>query len=868
MIYTMKLADLKNGQKGTITGVRGRGQFRKRITEMGFVRGKTVTVIKNAPMRDPIEYKLMDYNISLRRKEAALIDVEVPVRDEVRACPDHSDPYRHGERRRMKWHRHRHSDNSLTACGDDTATTRPARGHDASTIRVALVGNPNSGKTTLFNYATGARERVGNYGGVTIDAKEARISRNGRTFIITDLPGTYSLTAYSPEELYVRQHIIEDRPDVIVNIIDASNLERNLYLTTQLIELGQKVVVALNMYDELQTKGDSFDYETLGNLLGIPFVPTIGTKGIGIDNLLDTVTEVHENRNRTVRSINIYYGADIEKAMAFLGKIIQEKGSSAVTITPRYAAVKLLEKDSAMQRRIDESSATGCEVTGAAKKLILALESELKQDSETIITDARYGFIAGALRETYRPGTRPAVTVSERIDGILTHQVLGFPIFLLFMWLTFQLTFTLGRYPMNWIESGIAHLSRFIVTAMPAGLLRELMTDGVIAGAGGVIMFIPNILILFFMISLMEDTGYMARAAFIMDRLMHAIGLHGKSFIPLIMGFGCNVPAIMATRTLESRKDRILTMLIIPFMSCSARLPVYVLFISAFFPSHAGSVLFALYLAGIAVAVSTAMVIKKTVFRKAEVPFVMELPPYRAPRMKNTLRHMWERGKEYLKKIGGIVLIAAVLIWALGRFPSETRYSKNYDSIVADIRAEYDSKINSARVGDPAALKSITDKADAAIKSIEQEKDLEHLENSYIGRIGRVIEPVMEPLGFDWKMSVSIITGLAAKEIAVSTMGILYHADKDAPEGSGALIKKIKEQRYGSGPRAGQPIFDPATALAYMAFMLLYIPCVATLVTMRRESGTWKWPVFSALFSITLAWLAAFLIQQAGSLIR
>jgi ferrous iron transport protein B len=864
----MKLTDLKNGQKGTITGVRGHGQFRKRITEMGFVRGKTVTVIKNAPMKDPIEYKLMDYNISLRRKEAALIDVEAPGTSEEPVCPDHSYSYRREERHRWKGYRDHHSDNSTTACRDDAERERPEQVNDAGIIRIALVGNPNSGKTTLFNYATGARERVGNYGGVTIDAKEARFSRNGRTFIITDLPGTYSMTAYSPEELYVRRHIIEKRPDVIVNIIDASNLERNLYLTTQLIELGQKVVVALNMYDELEGKGDSFDYETLGKMLGIPFVPTIGTKGIGIHQLLDTITEVHENRNRTIRSINIYYGADVEKAIASLVKSIQEKGSSAIAIPSRYAVVKLIEKDSAMQHLIADAWPSGCDIAGLAKKLILALESELKQDSETIITDARYGFIAGALRETYRPGTRPAVTASERIDGILTHQVLGFPIFLLFMWLTFQLTFTIGRYPMKCIEFGIVQLSRLVLTAMPAGLLRELITDGIIAGVGGVILFIPNILILFFMISLMEDTGYMARAAFIMDRLMHTFGLHGKSFIPLIMGFGCNVPAIMATRTLESRKDRILTMLIIPFMSCSARLPVYVLFISAFFPSHAGSVLFGLYLTGIAVAVSTAMVMKNTVFRKAEVPFVMELPPYRAPRMKNTLRHVWDRGKEYLKKIGGIVLIAAIIIWALGRFPTKTQYSKNFDSIIAVLHAQYDSKSQSGKHRSSADLKSDAENLDDEIQSIEHEKDTEHLENSYIGRIGRVVEPVMAPLGFDWKMSVSILAGLAAKEIAVSTIGILYHADKNTPEGSSSLIKKIKDQRYSSGPRAGQAIFDPVTALAYMTFMLLYIPCTATLVTMRRESGTWKWPVFSALFSTTLAWLAAFLVQHAGSLIR
>lgn len=851
----MKLSELTRGQRGIITRVRGRGPFRKRITEMGFIKGKSITVIKNAPMMDPIEYRLMDSHISLRRSEARLIDVEFLQHDEgasilqwTGSCIDSND-------------RGRMYKQPMKGAFHDPAS-RVQSGTDSGAIHVVLVGNPNSGKTTIFNHASGSRERVGNYSGVTVTSREARFRHGDYTFVITDLPGTYSLTEYSPEELFVRTHIREKKPDLVINIVDASNLERNLYLTVQLMEMGVKVIAALNMYDELEKKGDALDYESLGSLLGIPFVPTIGSSGEGISALFDTAIAVHENREPQTRTVMINYGADIEKAIASVQ--MQIAGSSPVVA--RYTALKLLEKDADTGRQFLCGNEPANPAIRQAEKEIRLLESELKEDSGTLITDARYGFIAGALRETFRPAPRPEVTYSERIDRILTNQILGFPLFLLFMWITFQLTFTVGKYPMGWIEAGAAYLSRLITTLMGPGLLRDLLTDGIIAGVGGVIVFIPSILILFFMISLMEDTGYMARAAFIMDRLMHALGLHGKSFIPLIMGFGCNVPAIMATRTLDSRKDRILTMLIIPFMSCSARLPVFVLFISAFFPDHEGSILFALYLTGIAVATGTAMVMKKTVFRKVEAPFVMELPPYRLPRLRNTSRHMWDRTKEYMKKIGGIVLAAAILIWALGRFPEKTAYSKDYAAMITAAEAQYQNELLRV-MSDAAALSSLQKTRDAEIRSLKADMDRERLEHSYIGKIGMLMEPAMAPLGFDWRMSVSVITGLAAKEIAVSTIGILFHADKNAPDSSRSLITRIKEQRYLSGPMAGKPIFDPATALGYMVFMLLYVPCVATLATMKRESGSWKWPVFSALFSITVAWSAAFAIHQIGLLI-
>ncbi|MBN1495120.1 MAG: ferrous iron transport protein B [Spirochaetes bacterium] len=851
----MNLSELKNGQKGVIRRVRGTGPFRKRITEMGFVRGKTVTVIKNAPMRDPIEYKILDYNISLRRKEAALIDVDIP-EHAAPVCVEEELSELNGRPFRLRQRRGRRR-RDMRISVPEIAAVHPPRQSEVPLIRVALVGNPNSGKTTIFNRLSGLQERVGNYGGVTIEAKEARFIRSGHIFHVTDLPGTYSITAYSPEELFVRKHIIENSPDVIVNIIDAANLERNLYLTAQLIEMGLKVVVALNMYDELEKKNDFFDYETLGKLLGIPFIPTIGHADVGFDALFEAIIAVHQNRNEITRTININYGSDMEKAITAIQNALADSGLPESAGPPRYSAVKLLEKDGAMEEHFTRLGPAGCNLAALVRKQIEELESALKEDTETFLADARYGFIAGALRETYRPAARPAMTASEKIDRILTHQIFGLPIFFLFMLITFQFTFSVGQYPMDWIEAGIGLLSEFVTSWMQPGLLRELIVDGIIAGVGGVVIFVPSILILFFMISLMEDTGYMARAAFIMDRLMHAIGLHGKSFIPLLMGFGCNVPAIMATRTLESRKDRVLTMLIIPFMSCSARLPIYLLFIGAFFPEHAATVLFGLYFTGIAVAVCSAMAMKKTLFRKAEVPFVMELPPYRAPLVRNTLRHMWERGKEYLKKVGGIVLIAAILIWALSRFPADIHIVKNFDEMIVAAQEHY------SLASDVVIRSAAGEHARSPVDSRATEQ--QRLERSFIGVIGKAAEPVMAPLGFDWKMGVSLITGLAAKEIAVSTLGILYHAGGDKDR---SLVVTIREQRHESGPLAGERIFDSLTALGYMVFVLLYVPCVATLVTMRRETGSLKWPLFSAIFSISLAWLAAFIIHNLGSLLR
>ncbi|MDX9920905.1 MAG: ferrous iron transport protein B, partial [Paludibacter sp.] len=716
-------------------------------------------------------------------------------------------------------------------------------------INVALVGNPNCGKTTLFNHASGSHERVGNYSGVTVDAKEASLKRNDYLFNIVDLPGTYSITEYSPEELYVRTHIIDNKPDIVINVVDASNLERNLFLTTQLIDMNIKVVIALNMYDELERKKVQFDYEGLGAMLGIPIIPTVASRGRGVNELFDKLIEVYEDRDPSVRHIHINYGALIEKAINNIQHEIWKTPRIRDRYSSRYVAVKLLETDKTTLHEL-EGFDNYAEIKEVARQNIAMLEKEYGEKSETIITDAKYGFIDGALKETYKEPKADKRSVKRELDDILTHRYFGFPIFLFFMWLMFQATFSLGSYPMEWIDSGVGMLSNWLQNTMAEGPLRDLVVDGIVGGVGGVIVFLPNILILFFCISLMEDTGYMARASFIMDKLMHKIGLHGKSFIPLVMGFGCNVPAIMATRTLDNRKDRILTMIITPFMSCSARLPVYVLLISAIFPENQGIMLFGIYMVGILLAIITALIMKKVAFDKKDVPFVMELPPYRKPTLRNTTMHMWFKAKQYLQKMGSVILVASVLIWALGYFPTNVEYSKDYNSEIAAL--EQNMQLSEA------------DKS-SQINNLIVDQESERQEFSYIGRLGHAIEPVIEPLGFDWKMGVSIVTGLAAKEIVVSTMGVLYHADMDASEESETLKNNIKEQKHHTGVLKGQKVFTPLASIAFMLFILIYFPCVAVIAAIKKEAN-WGWAIFTMVYTTALAWLVAFATYQIGSL--
>ncbi len=822
-VNTTRLVDLQTGNEAIITKVLGRGAFRKRILEMGFIQGKKIKVIKNAPLLDPIQYNILGYDISLRRSEAALIEV-------VTSGKAPSGQEYHGTI-------------------DEDILKQNAR-EKSKHIRIALVGNPNSGKTSLYNFVSGKREHVGNYSGVTVDARKSTIQKDGYSIELIDLPGTYSITEYTPEEVYVRNHIIESNPDIVINVVDGSNLERNLYLTTQLIDLNIKVIIALNMSDEMEKNGDVLDDTMLGKLLGIPIIPTVSSRGQGLDELLKKVIQVYEDKDPTVRHIHIDYGNVIEKSIRRIQLFLKENRSLADKYSTRYLAIKLIEKDS-ICREIVQKLPNAELILAAAQEEINHLENEYLENSETIITDAKYGFISGALAETFSHSEAKKNRKLVNLDDLLTHRYWGFPIFIFFMWLMFQATFTIGNYPMEWIDAGVSHFSDFIASIMTEGPLKDLLIDGIIGGVGGVIVFLPNILILFFFISFMEDTGYMARASFIMDKLMHKIGLHGKSFIPVVMGFGCNVPAIMATRTLENKKDRIITMMIIPFMSCSARLPVYVLLISAFFPDNQGLVLASVYFIGILLAIIVAMILKKVMFNKQDIPFVMELPPYRIPTLRNTSIHMWYKGAQYLKKMGSVILIASIIIWALGYYPRNIELSRNFEQEIAMIH-------NSPSLS--------ADEISESVHALKHQWKSELQEKSYIGQTGHFLEPVLTPLGFDWKIGVSILTGMAAKEIVVSTIAVLYQADEGDDELSGSIGQKLKEQVHMSGPLAGQPVFSPLVAFGLMLFILIYFPCIAVIAAIKKE-GNWGWAIFTMFYTTLLAWLMAFASYQLGNLL-
>jgi ferrous iron transport protein B len=834
----VNLSELEPGSKATILRVKGRGAFRKRITEMGFVVGKEVTVIKKAPLQDPVEYNILGYNVTLRMSEAQLIEV---------------DPLNLTEQ-------------EINYSGTlDEVSENPQYSGKNKIIHVAFVGNPNSGKTTLFNYASNSRERVGNYSGVTVDAKEAKFEQEGYEFIITDLPGTYSITAYSPEELYVRDFINENMPDVVVNVVDASNLERNLYLTTQLIDMDIRVIVALNMFDELEKKGDVLDFKYLGQMLGVPFVPTVASKGKGIHDLFSKIIEVCEGSDQVYRHIHINYGRSLEEGIKAVQKKIRipENDDFLNKISSRFLAIKLLEKDpDAVEKTKNLKNAA--EITETVRREQARIEHEQREDTETLITDAKYGFIAGALAETLKPNPQTRRHKSEIIDTFITHKIWGIPIFIGLMWATFYGTFKIGHYPMNWIEWLVQEVSVLIHSNMADGMLKDLLIQGVIGGVGGVIIFLPNILLLYLFISLMEDTGYMARAVFIMDKAMHKIGLHGKSFIPLLMGFGCNVPAILSTRIIESRRDRLITMLINPFMSCSARLPVYILFITAFFQSYQGTILFGIYFTGVLLAIGSALVFRKTIFRKKDVPFVMELPPYRVPTMRSIVRHMWHRTGQYLQKIGGIILISSIVIWALGYFPVHFDEKKQIENQISALNNEI--SLNNQSLIQPQNIKdSINLNITSKIKELEFSIRVAQQKNSFIGRIGHFIEPVMRPLGFDWKMSVALLTGVSAKEVVVGTLGVLYQTE-DSGNGTQPLVEKLQNQYYTTGVKVGKPVFTPLVALSFMLFILIYFPCIGVVSAISRESGHWKWAAFVVVYTTTLAYLGSLALFQIGSL--
>lgn len=816
------LSDLKPGEQGIITKVKGYGAFRKRITEMGFVPGTSVTIIKHAPLGDPIELELMGYRISLRKNEANLIEI---VTDS--AANNYHSPFEGG-----------------TIPAQESLMQRAKE--EINTINVALVGNPNCGKTTLFNSATNRNEKTGNYGGVTVDLKTAQFKHNGYTINITDLPGTYSLSEYSPEELYVRKHLLNDMPDVVVNVIDASNLERNLYLTTQLIDINMKVVVALNMYDELTKKGDSFDYTLLGKMIGMPFVPVVATKGEGMQELLERIISIYQEKDGDYRHFHINYGTTINESIDLLKKEVNKNSELKAKFHTQYTAVKLLEGDAEFTGQVAKIPGTQ-ELIEIASKEIKKIERAYHDNSASVITDAKYAFIRGALEETFTPAKTGSFAKKYALDNILTHKWFGLPIFFFFMYLVFELTFTLGQYPMDWIDSGIGWLSSFVEGLMSEGIVKDLIVDGAIAGVGSVIVFFPQIMILFLFLSFMEDTGYMARVAFLMDKIMHQIGLHGKSVIPLIMGFGCNVPAIMATRTIENRKDRLITIMMIPFMSCGTKYPIYVLFVTALFTKHQGAILFSIYFIGMMIAVLTAIALKKFFKKKDDIPFVMELPPYRIPTWRSSLHHTWGRSQQYLRKMGTTILAGSVFIWALGYFPHKTEFSKDYDALIEVVQ-------NS---GAPAQ------EIEQKVLQLEAEQAYEQIEQSYIAEIGHTVEPIFKPLNYDWKVGVSLFTGIAAKELIISSMGVLYQSTDDSEV---TLQNKLKEQKFEGGDKIGESVFTPVSAYSLMLFVLIYLPCVAAIAAIKKEAG-WRWALFMIFYSCSLAWLVAFIVTTIGGLL-
>ncbi len=720
-------------------------------------------------------------------------------------------------------------------------TDEPARQAATTTrqLTVALAGNPNAGKTTIFNALTGGRQHVGNYPGVTVEKKEGSC-RVGQTHLrIVDLPGTYSLTAYSAEELVARNFLIHDRPDVVIDVLDASNLERNLYLAVQIMELGAPLVLALNMSDVAEQRGIRFDLGLLSDLLGVPIMPTIGHKGLGKADLLAKAVEVAERQDRPAPR-RIDYGPEMEAEIGKLQQRIDQAGQTPDGAGSRWLALKLLEGDENVRERIADTS-----IVAAAEQAAERLDSLLGDTPEALIADRRYGFIAGACQEAVRSTVESRRSTSDRIDMVVTSRVLGLPIFLALMYGVFHLTFTLGDPAMGWIEAGFGWLSGAVGGLWPEGsesLLRSLLVDGVIGGVGGVLVFLPNIVLLFLAIALLEDTGYMARAAFLMDRLMHKIGLHGKSFVPMLIGFGCSVPAIMATRTLESSRDRLTTMMVIPLMSCGARLPIYALIIPAFFPRawHA-PMLWIIYLIGIILAVLLAKLLKSTILRGEAPPFVMELPPYRAPTLRSVGLHMWNRCGAYLKKAGTVILAISIVLWAMQQWPDlpqdrEAAFAAQRGLVLARTQLPPEAK-------------------DELIAEIDQAEAQAALEASLMGRIGRGIEPILRPCGFDWKISTAMIGAFAAKEVFVAQMGIVYSLGEEQDEESEPLRARL------------QAAYTPLQGFCIMLFCLISAPCMATIAITRRESNSWKWAMFQLAGLTVLAWVITATVYQVGRLL-
>ncbi len=709
----------------------------------------------------------------------------------------------------------------------NAATARP--------LRIALAGNPNSGKTTLFNALTGAHHKVGNYPGVTVERREGLRTRNGRQYHFIDLPGIYSLTAYSMDEVVARDFLLDDKPDLIVDVLDSTNLERHLYLCLQFQELGIPVVGALNMTDEAEAKGIRLDEKELSAVLGLPMVKTVGPKGGGIDQLLDLIDRVADGAPELDRHIR--YGEEVEMNLEHLAKLIDADAAFSSRFPSRWLAVKLLEKDANALERLG-AHADAPRIEAAAKDAALWLEKHYGKDAEIVVSEQRYGYIRGAVKEVIQVVKQVDFSLTEAIDKVIMNPVLALPIFAAVLWSVFQITFLVGEYPMAWLEALFGFLSSALGSALPEGLLRSLIVDGVLGGVGGVFSFVPLIIILFFLLSILEDIGYMSRAAFATDKLLHSFGLHGQSIFPMMLGFGCSVPAIMAARTLKSQRDRIVTVMVIPFMSCGAKLPVYVLLAAAFFPQNAANVVMIIYVIGVILALGSAWLLKKTLLRGEATPFVMELPPYRAPTLRGVLWHVWEKSWSYIKKAGTVILAASVLIWAITSFPSYEPSEADLASLSSSFAADYPG----AGQGD----------YEEWLGKLSAE---EGLKRSIAGRIGRFIEPAVRPLGFDWKVGVATVTGFAAKEIVVSTLGILYGVGGDEGEESLSLREALRSD----------PAMNPLIAFVLMLFTLIIPPCFATLATIRAELG-WKWLGATFAFLLGMGWIVGFLVYQIGRL--
>lgn len=832
----MKLSELHTGDSGIIVKITGHGGFRKRIVEMGFIKGQKVEVLQEAPLKDPVKYRIMGYEVSLRHSEAKMIEVVArqpqTTSHEKEICGTNTATTHTNGSDTTKKYFATNNDADLPKTEEEAKAEAEKKSH---IINVALVGNPNCGKTSLFNFASGAHEHVGNYSGVTVDAKEGHATFGGYKFNIVDLPGTYSLSAYSPEELYVRKQLVEKTPDVVINVIDSSNLERNLYLTTQLIDMHLRVVVALNMFDETKRRGDDIDTEKLSELFGLPMMPTVFTTGKGVKDLFAKIIQVYEgteDEDVHFRHIHINHGHELEHGISLIQEHLKKEPHVREKFSTRYLAIKLLERDKNVEQYISllpDANEIFTHRDEAAKRVL----EEMKVDSETAIMDAKYGFIHGALEEAnYKTGTKKdTYQMTHLLDSILTNKIVGFPIFVAILVVMFMTTFWLGAYPQDWLDMLFGWVGDLITNLLPEGPVRAMIVNGVIDGVGSVASFLPQILILYLFISFMEDSGYMARAAFIMDKIMHSMGLHGKSFIPLIMGFGCNVPAVMATRTIESRRSRIVTMLIIPLMSCEARIPIYIMIIGTFFSrSTMPFVMLSLYLIGMLMAVVVSRIFTKTLFKGEDTPFVMELPPYRFPTAKAVVRHTWEKGKMYLKKMGGIILVASIIVWALSYFPHHEGMDRQQQQ-----------------------------------------------QQSYLAQIGKAVEPVFMAQGFNWKLDVGLVAGVGAKEIVASTMGILYSnddsfADDNELNNEGGKYDSFHKEittdlakQHGKSASEIEPLAN-LTAYCYLLFVLLYFPCIATIAAIKGETGTWKWAIFTAVYTTCMAWIVSAAVFQIGSL--